>query len=87
MTGRVLIFKDRDGDELTIAPRNITGNRVPDPIITITKHVHTTSENSCSVVLLEEDVPGIIFEMVLALNLTPLQIRELILSLGSILAE
>ncbi len=79
----ITIFTDRDGDDLSITPRNTEGNLIPDPIITVTRNTGGKAGSiSQSVILKEEEAPDIIAKMVKALNLGPVQIQQLIRELG-----
>lgn len=65
MVDSVVVFTDRDGDTLSVTPRNNSeGAYASDPIITVTR-----VKNSQSVVFVENEVPDIIADLVDGLNL------------------
>lgn len=66
------VFVDRDGDELSVTARNVSGNRSGDPIITV-RH----GKCSQSVVFIEAEVPSIIIRLIKTLNLDRNQIRHI----------
>ncbi len=73
-----VVFRDRDGDELSVVPRAGEGNMVPDPLISITKSAGTKYERTQSVVFTEAEVPDLIVAMVKKLRLNETQIYEII---------
>ncbi len=73
-----VVYRDRDGDELSVVPRAGEGNMVPDPLISITKSAGTKYERTQSVVLTEAEVPDLVVAMVKKLGLTETQIHEII---------
>ncbi len=73
-----LVYRDRDGDELSVVARNGEGNTVPDPLISITKSAGTKYERTQSVVFVESEVPDLIVAMVKKLRLNETLIHEII---------
>ena len=69
MAETITIFTDRDGDKLCVVPRNIDGDTISDPIITITTHF-AEFPRSQSVVLDEAEAAVIIIDMVKVFNLS-----------------
>lgn len=63
MLAPIVIFTDRDGDTLSVVPRDLTkgGDPVSDPIISITRH-----GDSRSVVMTDEDFDSVVEALDLA---------------------
>ncbi len=72
-----VVYRDRDGDELSVVARE-EESVLPDPLISITKSAGTKYERTQSVVFVESEVPDLIVAMVKKLNLTETQIHEII---------
>ncbi len=73
-----VVYRDRDGDELSVVARSGEGNMVPDPLISITKSAGTKYERTQSVVFVESEVPDLIVAMVKKLRLNETLIYEII---------
>jgi len=73
-----VVYRDRDGDELSVTARNGEGNVFPDRLISITQSPGTKYERTQSVVLTESEVPDLIVAMVKKLRLNETQIHEII---------
>lgn len=83
MAWPITIFTDRDGDDLSVTPRNTEGNLVPDPIITVTRNIGGKAGSiSQSVILKEDEAAEVIVKMVKALNLNEEHKRQIIEGLG-----
>lgn len=84
----VVVFTDRDGDQLSVRARNIEGNLHADPIISIIHDPNSVlNARSQSVVLREEEVGALVVNLVEGLNLDTNKIHALIADLLDILGE
>lgn len=75
----IVIFTDRDGDQLTVVPKDPEGGEraVIDPVITIIKTAGGLPYSRQSVIFDEDEAPAIIVGIVQALNLSPDQLQQI----------
>ncbi len=64
-----VVYRDRDGDELSVTARDKELNTFPDPLISITKSAGTKYERTQSVVFVVTEFPDLIVAMVKKLRL------------------
>ncbi len=82
-----VVYRDRDGDELSVVARNGEGSVFPDPIISITKSAGTKYERTQSVVFVVTEFPDLIVAMVKKLRLNETLIYEIIEKLNVAFTE
>lgn len=77
MAERIVVFTDRHGDGLSVTPRNVEGNTIPDPVITVSWNIGTPGEQSSSVVFTEPEFVNFISDMINAMNLSEFNIETI----------